>query len=94
MNTIQYAEKFDKNKSDLKEIKSKIWMDIIFVNINSNEIDFDEYIKPLEKRWSNFINKEDQRLIVHSNDYGYFNLKVNCKGIVSISLYFMYSSSK
>ena len=27
-------------------------MDIIFVNINSNEIDFDEYIKPLENRWS------------------------------------------
>ena len=30
-------------------------MDIIFVNINSNEIDFDEYIKPLENRWSKFI---------------------------------------
>ena len=81
------SEKFDKNKSDLKEIKSKIWMDIIFVNINSNEIDFDEYIKPLEKRWSNFINKEDQRLIVHSNDYGYFNLKVNCNWKFAIENY-------
>ena len=51
------SEKFDKNKSNLKEVKSKIWMDIIFVNINSNEIDFEEYIKPLEERWSQFINK-------------------------------------
>ncbi len=74
---IHQSEKFDKNKSHLKEVKTKIWMDIIFVNINSNEIDFDEYIKPLEERWFNFINKEDQNLIVHSNDYGYFNLDVN-----------------
>ena len=71
------SEKFVKSKSNLKEIKSKIWIDIIFVNINSNEIDFDKYIKPLEKRWSKFINKEDQKSIVYSNDYGYFNLKVN-----------------
>ena len=48
-----------KHKSNLKEIKTKVWMDIIFVNINSNEIDFDEYIKPLRKGWSKFINKED-----------------------------------
>ena len=53
-------------------------MDIIFVNINSNEIDFEEYIKPLEQRWSKFINKEDQKLIVHSKDYGTFDLEVNC----------------
>ena len=43
------SEIFDKTKSHLKEIKSKIWMDIIFVNINSNEIDFDEYINLLNK---------------------------------------------
>ena len=67
------SQKFDKTKSNLKEVKSKVWMDIIFVNINSNEIEFDEYIKPLEKRWSNFINKEDHKFLIHSKDYGYFN---------------------
>ena len=44
---IHQSDKFDKNKSNLKEVKTKVWMDIIFVNINSNEIDFNEYIKPL-----------------------------------------------
>ena len=33
-------------------------MDIIFVNINSNEIEFDEYIKPLENRWQKFLIKK------------------------------------
>ena len=81
------SEKFDKSKSNLKEVKSKVWMDIIFVNINSNEIDFDEYIEPLEQRWSNFINKEDQDLIVYSDDHGYFNLDVNCNWKFAIENY-------
>ena len=80
-------KKFDKTKSHLKEVRTKIWMDIIFVNINSNEIDFDEYIKPLEERWSNLINEEDQKLIVHSNDYGYFNLEVKCNWKFAIENY-------
>ena len=81
------SEKFDKTKNNLKEVKTKVWMDIIFVNINSNEIDFDEYIKPLEKRWSKFIKKKDHNLIVHSNDYGYFNLDVKCNWKFAIENY-------
>ena len=84
---IHQSDKFNKTKSNLKEIRTKIWMDIIFVNLNSNEIDFDEYIKPLEKRWSNFINKSDQELLVHSKDYGYFNLDVKCNWKFAIENY-------
>ena len=86
LNNHQY-KKFDKIKSHLKEVRTKTWMDIIFVNINSNEIDFDDYIKPLEERWSNLINKEDQKLIVHSNDYGYFSLEVKCNWKFAIENY-------
>ena len=84
---VHQSEKFIKNKSNLKEVRSELWMDIIFVNINSNEIDFKEYIKPLEERWSKFIKKEDQDLIVHSKDYGYFNLEVNCNWKFAIENY-------
>ena len=82
-----HSKEFDKSKSNLKKVKTKVWMDIVFVNINANEIDFDEYIKPLEQRWSKFINKDDQELIVHSNDYGYFNLDVNCNWKFAIENY-------
>ncbi len=74
---VHNSDKFEKNQSNLKEVRSKIWMDIIFVNINSNEIDFEDYIKPLEQRWSKFINHEDHKLLVHSKDYGAFDLEVN-----------------
>ena len=81
------SKKFDKNNSNLKEVKTKIWMDIIFININSNENDFEEYIKPLKNRWSKFINQSDQKMIVHSNDHGYFNLEVKCNWKFAIENY-------
>ena len=77
----------NKKKSNLKEVKTKLWMDIVFVNINSNELDFDQYIKPLEKRWSKFINKDDQKLIVKSDDYGYFSLEVKTNWKFAIENY-------
>ena len=85
--TALTLQKFDKTKSNLKEVKTKVWMDIIFVNINSNEIEFDEYIKPLENRWQKFINKKDYKSLVHSNDYGYFSLDVNCNWKFAIENY-------
>ncbi|MBD1152616.1 Rieske 2Fe-2S domain-containing protein [Pelagibacterales bacterium SAG-MED22] len=78
---------FNKTTSNLKEVKTKLWMDIIFVNINSNELDFEQYIKPLEERWSKFINKNDQKLIVKSNDYGYFSLEVKTNWKFAIENY-------
>ena len=84
---IHSSSKFDKNQSNLKEVKTKVWMDIIFVNINSNEIDFEEYIKPLEQRWSSFINKDDQNLLIHSKDYGNFDLEVKSNWKFAIENY-------
>ena len=81
------VEGFDKNKSNLKEIKSNIWMDLIFININSNAKPFEDFIKPLEDRWSKFIFKKDQKLIRHSTDNGYFNMTVNSNWKFAIENY-------
>ena len=84
---VHETEKFDKSSSNLKEVKIKVWMDIIFVNINDNELEFDEYIKPLEERWSKFISKEDQKLLKHAKDHGYFSLDVKCNWKFAIENY-------
>ena len=81
------VEGFDNNKSNLKEIKSNIWMDLIFININSNAKPFEDFIKPLEDRWSKFISKKDQKLIRHSTDNGYFNMTVNSNWKFAIENY-------
>ena len=81
------VEGFDKNNSNLKEIKSNIWMDLIFININSNAKPFEDFIKPLEDRWFKFISKKDQKLIRHSTDNGYFNMTVNSNWKFAIENY-------
>ena len=69
---------FKKNESNLKEIRSTIWLDLIMVNISENAISFEEYIKPLENRWSKFLTKKDYNLIQHPKDYGYFKFEAKC----------------
>ena len=81
------CKKFDKSVSGLKEIRSYVWLDMIFININENEISFEEYIKPLSDRWEKFWPSKDRQLIVYSDDYGYFNLDVKCNWKFAIENY-------
>ncbi len=69
---------FNKDDSNLKEVRTSIWLDLIIVNISKNALPFSEYIDPLEKRWSSLISKNDYNLIYHPKDYGYFNFEAKC----------------
>ncbi len=84
---LHHHNKFNKDKNGLKEVNSFIWLDLIFVNISNTAIDFNDYILPLEKRWSEFISKDDYKLIHHSEDYGYFNFEANCNWKFAIENY-------
>ena len=81
------ADKFDKSINGLKEIRSYVWLDLIMINISNNEIAFEEYIKPLSDRWAKFWTEKDRKLISHSSDYGYFNLKAKCNWKFAIENY-------
>ena len=78
---------FDKSSSGLKEVRSYVWLDLIIVNISNNETSFQEYIKPLNDRWSKFWSEKDQKLIKHSKDLGYFKLKAKCNWKFAIENY-------
>ncbi len=78
---------FNKSGSSLKEVKSYVWLDLIFVNLNNNEIEFENYIKPLSDRWAKFWPLADRSLMVYSNDYGYFNLNAKCNWKFAIENY-------
>ena len=82
-----HAKNFNKSASGLKEIRSAVWLDLIMINITNNEIPFEKYIKPLSDRWSKFWHQKDRKLISHSNDYGYFQLKANCNWKFAIENY-------
>jgi choline monooxygenase len=84
---IHETEGFIKSKSNLKEISTHVWMDLIFINVNKNKKDFEQSIDPLEKQWSKFISKEDQKLIRHAKDFGYFNMEVQSNWKLAIENY-------
>ena len=81
------SSKFEKSKSNLKEIKSYVWLDLIIINVSGNQIPFEKYIKPLDKRWSKFWKNKDRKLIKHANDFGYFKLKAKCNWKFAIENY-------
>ena len=81
------SSRFEKSKSNLKEIKSYVWLDLIIVNVSGNQIPFEKYIKPLDKRWSKFWKNKDRKLIKHANDFGYFKLKAKCNWKFAIENY-------
>ena len=84
---IHQTKDFERSKSNLKEIRSYIWLDLIMININNNEMSFEEYIKPLSDRWEKFWPIKDRELINHSNDFGYFKLNANCNWKFAIENY-------
>ena len=50
------SSKFKNSNSNLKEIRSYVWLDLIIINISNNEIPFEKYIKPLSDRWSKSVS--------------------------------------
>ena len=81
------AKNFNKSDSGLKEIRSAVWLDLIMINLSNNEIPFEKYIKPLSDRWAKFWPEKDRKLISHSNDFGYFQLRANCNWKFAIENY-------
>ena len=81
------VEDFDKRRSNLKEVRSKVWMDLVFVNIDSRAKEFDVSIKPLEDRWSKFISKDDKKLIHQAKNFGNFQMCVNSNWKFAIENY-------
>ncbi len=78
---------FNKSNSNLKEVRSYVWLDMIFINISGKAESFETYIKPLKKRWEKFWPEEDQKLIKYSKDYSYFLLKAKCNWKFAIENY-------
>ncbi len=78
---------FNKSDNNLREIRTCVWLDLIIVNINNNEISFENYIKPLSNRWAKFWPLKDRKLIKHSKDFGYFQLTAKCNWKFAIENY-------
>tara|TARA_B100000029_G_scaffold392257_1_gene389240 strand:- start:627 stop:1802 length:1176 start_codon:yes stop_codon:yes gene_type:complete len=78
---------FYPSKSNLKEVRTYVWLDMILINLSGDAENFKTYIKPLNDRWKKFWPEKDQKLIKYSPDYSYFLLKANCNWKFAIENY-------
>ena len=64
-----------------------IKLNLIFVNISAKAEPFEEFIKPLDNRWSGFLSMEDRKLIRHPIDHGHFQFRVKSNWKFAIENY-------
>ncbi|GBF29735.1 salicylate 5-hydroxylase, large oxygenase component [bacterium MnTg03] len=65
------VEGFNHCDHGLKPVRSAVWMDIVFINLSGDAIDFAEYIKPLTDHWHSFLGDTGlDRLIPAVNSKG------------------------
>lgn len=56
---IHTHEEFNSAENGLKEIRSRLWLGAIFVNLSGDAIEFDDYIEPIQSSWKQFINLDN-----------------------------------
>ena len=68
------CEGFDKGKHGLKEVRSALWCDTVFVNLSGEAPELAEHVAPLTERWSGF----DWSQLRHGGSDSAFELTLGC----------------
>lgn len=71
----------------LKPIRSAVWMDMIFINLDGQATDFNEHVAPLEERWTSFIGKDGFALLRRANMGGNLEITVDCNWKLAVENY-------
>lgn len=74
---------FDKAQHGLKEVRSAVFWDMIYVNVSGDAEDFDTFSAPLRARWGDF----DMQEIRHAGADSSLQLTVNCNWKLAVENY-------
>ncbi len=72
----------DKNDLGLIEVRSHIWLDVVWINISGDAAPFEEAMADLIARWAEF-----DRPLHHGGAASYFRLDVNCNWKLAVENY-------
>jgi choline monooxygenase len=74
---------FDKAKHGLREVRSTVWLDQIFVNLSGDAPAFEDHVAPLTARWADF----DLSLIRHGGPESSLRFDVGCNWKLAVENY-------
>ncbi len=77
------VEGFDKSRHGLREVRSTVWLDQIFVNLSGDAPAFEDHVAPLAARWADF----DLSLIRHGGPDSSLRFEVGCNWKLAVENY-------
>ena len=78
---VHEVEGFDRTGLGLVQVRCALWHDLVFINLDGSAGPFDEFIEPLENRWSKLWGNIGADHLRVPEDYGSiaFDLETNWK---------------
>jgi choline monooxygenase len=80
---VNRCDGFDRSAHGLRPVRSAVWFDMVFVNVDGQAQDFAAYVAPLAERWSMF----DQGLIRHAGADSSTTFDVRCNWKLAVENY-------
>ncbi len=80
---IKHHPRIDPAERSLLEVRSTVWMDMIFVNLSGDAPDFATHVGKLSGRWREFM----ERPIYPGGDDSSFSLEVDCNWKLAVENY-------
>lgn len=81
------TENFSCEGNGLRQVRSAIWMDMIFVNLSGDAPSFEEHIAPLDARWKDFYGDTGLDRLRRVNMGGALEIEVNCNWKLAVENY-------
>ncbi len=78
---------FDKSQHGLKEVRSAVWCDIVFVNLDGRAQPFEDYIEPVMRRWEAFWGRTGPQELRPATADGQLTLDVRSNWKLTVENY-------
>ncbi len=81
------AAHFAREKHGLKQINSHCWMGILFMNLNGEAAEFEQYVAPLTERHNQYIGPEGAAMLNCSKTDGGLSFDAQCNWKLAVENY-------
>lgn len=81
------VEGFQCANHGLRRVRSAVWLDMIFVNVDGQAPEFAEHVGPLENRWREFVGDDGFGLLRRANMGSNLEIPVSCNWKLAVENY-------
>ena len=84
---VHTADSFKCEKHGMKEIRSSVWFDVVFINLDGKAAAFEEFVKPVTDRWNTYLGETGYGRMKREADSGSVMLDVACNWKLAVENY-------